>query len=724
MPNNFSVNCLGIAAFTMMTTAAAQIADSPTPASPVQAPHTAPAPVATVEIKGSTETVRQNDTASRIVVTREELLKYGDRSVLEAMKRLPGVTVTDSTVRMRGLGNGYTQVLVNGERAPAGFSMETLAPDSVEKIEILRSATAEYSTQSIAGTVNVILRKAVTTKSGEVKVSIGRSPGVTAPAVNLSLSDKTAKYNYTLGASFSHSDGTTSSSGLDRAKTAANVETQLRPTSTRSHNVSTSGNVNSRVNWTLGGRDALTWQTFLNAGRFHGTADNSTATLAGPAYPYPDLQVRFDGDNTSLRSDINLVKRFAGGAKIDTKAGLYTAHTDRVMHRRGRRGADLVLDRSYATDILDRGLTTTGKYSVPLIAEHAFAFGWEAGRSKFDQQDIQVDQAFESSPALNFNNSFDATVTRLALYAQDEWDIRSGWSMYLGARWEGMRTSTTGSGFSATSSRYSIFSPLMQTLWKIPGTKSDQLRLALTRTYRAPQLSRLVQRHFYTTFNTAVSPDFVGNPTLRPELATGIDMAYERYFNAGGLISLSATSREISDFIRNTVVFDGARWVSLPTNQGRARVRSIELETKFPLKAIGSNWPVTTRASVSRNWSSVDEVPGPENRLDRQPKWSASLGADYVKGPVSAGAAFSYVSGGWTRTSVFESNFSSPKRDFETYLLYKFDPSRQLRFIALNLLAPSTINTSHYTDAGGQLESSTSNPSYRGWRLQYEQKFQ
>jgi outer membrane receptor for ferrienterochelin and colicins len=77
-----------------------------------------PRPGATIEVKASRDTVRQNDTASRSVVGHDELVKYGDASVLDALKRLPGVTVVDGGVRMRGLGGGYTQILVNGDRMP------------------------------------------------------------------------------------------------------------------------------------------------------------------------------------------------------------------------------------------------------------------------------------------------------------------------------------------------------------------------------------------------------------------------------------------------------------------------------------------------------------------------------------------------------------------------------------------------------------------------------
>jgi len=40
--------------------------------------------------------------------------------------------------------------LLNGEPAPPGFAIDSLPPDSI-KIEIVRSAVAEFSGQSIAG---------------------------------------------------------------------------------------------------------------------------------------------------------------------------------------------------------------------------------------------------------------------------------------------------------------------------------------------------------------------------------------------------------------------------------------------------------------------------------------------------------------------------------------------------------------------------------------------
>ena len=102
----------------------------------------------TVEITATRDRARQLDTAATTVVGREELLRYGDQTVADALKRVPGITIggvqgRGGEIRMRGLGNGYTQVLLNGQPVPAGFSIDTISPELIERVEIMRVASAE-----------------------------------------------------------------------------------------------------------------------------------------------------------------------------------------------------------------------------------------------------------------------------------------------------------------------------------------------------------------------------------------------------------------------------------------------------------------------------------------------------------------------------------------------------------------------------------------------------
>lgn len=52
------------------------------------------------------------------MVGRSDIVQYGDSNLAEVLKRQPGISVTGGEVRMRGLGAGYTQILINGDPVP------------------------------------------------------------------------------------------------------------------------------------------------------------------------------------------------------------------------------------------------------------------------------------------------------------------------------------------------------------------------------------------------------------------------------------------------------------------------------------------------------------------------------------------------------------------------------------------------------------------------------
>lgn len=171
---------------------AAPPADAPKPAE-------APQQVTVSGSRGNDIDQRRNATAAKMIFGREELERNGDGSVGEMLKRVPGVTMGGppgrggaGAVRMRGLGNGYPQMLVNGERPPAGSSLDALAPDQVERIEIMRGAVAEHSTQAIAGTINIVLREGYQQKDLQLKLSDTVANGRHSPSVSPTMPGKAA----------------------------------------------------------------------------------------------------------------------------------------------------------------------------------------------------------------------------------------------------------------------------------------------------------------------------------------------------------------------------------------------------------------------------------------------------------------------------------------------------------------------------------------------------
>ncbi|WP_314442417.1 TonB-dependent receptor plug domain-containing protein [Massilia timonae] len=700
---------------------------------PSDPPPVSPDAMQKVEVKADANSYdpRRDDTASRIVVSNEEIKRYGDTSVLDVFKRLPGITVGGGggrgagEIRMRGLGSGYTQILINGERAPAGFDIDQLSPDVIERIEILRAASAEFSTQSIAGTINIVLKRVVRKAQRELRVGYGKSEDASNPSASLNMSDRLDALSYSLGASVWRFN-------FDRPQPYEETQidpegrlTQLRRTEQNDSGSPKGFNLTPRLNWTLENGDTVSWQTMASYNRndYHGDAVTTTALGAPPMYDVRDMNS--GGSFVMLRSDVNWVHNLEEGAKLDLKLGVNGTRNRGDWREFDYRLDELARDSTVLSATDERGLTSVGKYTTPWGKDHALAMGWDAGYTRREdaRDESEVFPLFEREQVTNEN--YDATIKRLALYIQDEWNVSKQWSMYAGLRWEGLETTSEGNTFETSTNRASVFSPLAQTLYKIPDSR-DQVRLALTRTFKAPSASNLIPRRFTTPNNSQTDPDYRGNPDLQPELATGIDAAYEHWWAEKALLSASVSVRRIEDYTRQGLILEDGRWIQTPVNDGDALTRSLELEAKFPLSAVMEDVPeIDLRASVSRNWSEVDAVPGPDNRLDQQVPLSATLGIDYKTrdGNLSTGASFAFKDGGPVRVNVEQSRYQSVRRDLDVYALWKFNPKYQLRLAASNLLSQDGVSDSRYTDEFGTLRRTSFSEGHTMARVTLESRF-
>ncbi len=709
-------------------------------AAPATAP-VEPAPVQKVEIKGAAASydARRNDTATKIVVTQEEILRNGDTTVGEVLKRLPGVTVggvqgRGGDIRMRGLGSGYTQVMLNGEPSPAGFSLDSLTPDMIERIEIMRAATAEYSTQAIAGAINIVLKRAIVTAQREIKAGAQQENGKLGSSVNFQFSDRKGPLSYAIGGGLTYAKFNRPSRDISSAQDAAGSDVMLRDGENFSHGSFQSINLSPRINFTLGPGDVLTSQSFININRFDAHNGGNVATLLGAAPQYTGTIIDVNSDFEMVRTDLSWNRKLAGGAKLDTKLGVNYNHRQSTAPSEQYIGNDvLALNRLITSGSSDKGVTANGKYSTPIIENHALAIGWDAAYSRRNENRIQRETAVVAQPnlpayaqAADLDQYFDATVGRLALFAQDEWNITQRWSVYFGLRWEGIDTRSEGNTYNAIDNKSSVWSPLFQTLWKLPDSKNDQVRFGITRTYKAPSVNSLIPRRFASNNNSATSPDTQGNPLLKPELAWGMDLSFEHYLPDGGLLTASTFVRRIQDITHNQVsLASNGLWVSMPVNDGVANTRGIELEAKLPLRALWKDAPaIDMRANAARNWSTLTTVPGPDNRLDQQTPFSGTVGADYKLHPrLTLGGSYSFQSGGPVRISVNQYAYSVPKRSLDMYALWKFAPKQQLRLSFANALHQNNITESSYVDASGTQRERTITPTSAVVRAMLEMSF-
>ena len=160
--------------------------------------------------------------------------------------------------------------------------------------------------------------------------------------------------------------------------------------------------------------------------------------------------------------------------------------------------------------------------------------------------------------------------------------------------------------------RSRVFSPLLHAVWKPDPKGRDQVRMSLTRSYRAPSTGTLIARPTLSTrfpvdvTNDPTSPDRAGNPDLKPELATGIDLAFERYLSGGGLLSNpvgTGTGTAQAGFVGNCSI-KGKIYPLVPQHQA-----SFSAEYRSdPFTAYGQNWQLVGQGDISYESSKFVQV--------------------------------------------------------------------------------------------------------------------
>lgn len=719
--------------------AMAQGAPAPAPAVPgAPAPTPAPAPAEApaserVEVRGQRQTdtdARRESTAAKIIIGREQIEQYGDSNLGELLKRLPGVTTEGRPgrgggPRMRGLGSGYTQILVDGERIQGGLSLDSIDPDQVERIEILRAPTAETGARAIAGTINIVTRDGFTRKLNDLTLGVGLENGRASPNLSWNREDRQGEMNYNLSLALRERHGLDQAVERVQAPGIDQTETSVTPSSGRNLHA------NARLRWRLEQGGQLMLMPLLVLSQWEGSRRSSVSGTGDIDY------ARSEGANEGQFSLLRLngTGRWVlpDGGWLELRGGAGQGRSRNEGQRQAFDAAGALLT---VRDEHRESRETTGnlqlKYSSLLAESHQFVAGLELeGGQREEVQDIRDN----GLPQLtDFGNNLAARSHRVAVYAQDEWSIHKQWAVHAGLRWEGMRTQgQTGEPGGESSNRSSVWTPLLHTVWKLDPEGQDQLRLSLTRSYRAPTLQNLLGRPSISSRfplpgdNSATSPDRAGNPALAPELATGVDLALERYLPAGGMWSVNLFHRRIQDLIRTVTTLeavswsDTPRWVARPQNIGDAWTQGIELEAKFRLNVVWPEAPaLDLRANASLFRSRVMSVPGPDNRLDQQPGGTANLGADYrIPGwPLTVGGNLNHTPGYTTRLSDTQWLVQPRKRVLDAYLLWTLRPDLRLRLSANNLGPEDAWSRSAVADE----TATTTNPTWVNWRLQLEAK--
>jgi outer membrane receptor for ferrienterochelin and colicins len=642
---------------------------------------------------GSTE-LRRAASVAKQIYGREELDRFGDTNALDVLRRLPGVNVGSGGPRMRGLGAGYTQILINGDPAPQGFNLDQLSPLQIERIEVLRAPTAEQSTQAVAGTINIILKDAPRRSQRSLRLGIG--DGRDRPMANTNLTIGESKGPLALSVPLSLFE-------WDR-ENRTTVERQMAGTNglpARSEQMGAGAswgwgyNLAPRLNIKFSDEQTLSLASFFQKGYWNNRTDYTNRVLAGT--PVLDDDSLGEGTWENRRGNLTWAHRFREDQRIEIRAGVQQSRW--TFDSRNMRASALQLRSQGGGQ--DDGITQAGKYSLLLGTAHTLTAGWDLEQRDRHERRETTDGAGNALLPAFEGQPFEAQVRRQAFYVQDEWEISPQWQLYLGLRQERIASEST-SATNPVRNESSVLSPLAHVTYKFDPKGRDMIRASLTRSYKAPGLGTLLARPqinaAYTNTNitnTALASDRIGNPTLAPELATGLDIAYEKYLANGGLISVGIFHRQLSDVVRNvtalrTVSWASApRWVTEPLNFSDATTSGVELEVRgraadlLP-KLLGNAKALNLRASVNLYRSRVAALEGPDNRLDGQQPWSATLGFDQrISGlPLNVGGSVSLSPGYDTRQTEDQWVRRSSTRSVDVFAQMFISQTMSLRVAA------------------------------------------
>jgi len=678
-----------------------------------------PSVIQRVEIvarQGSTE-LRRAASFAKQIYGREELDRYGDTNALDVMRRLPGVNVDSGGPRMRGLGSGYTQILINGDPAPPGFNLDQLSPSQIERIEVIKASTAEQSSQAVAGSINVILKEASRRSLSSLRLGLASGKDRPLGNVNYSISESVGPFNMSLPISLFEWNREIRNT-VDRKMAGSDGQTAVSEQLGKINSWGWGYNFAPRFNYKVSDEQTIALATFFQKGYWNNRTDyTNRAVLGNPIFDDNAIQ---NGYWENRRGNLTWINRFSEDQRIEIKAGV----------QQSRSAFDLRNLRLGATQLQTAGsnqddtITQAGKYSQLLGSAHTLTAGWDLeNRERLERRTTTNGAGIALLPSFE-GQAFEAQMRRQAYYIQDEWEISPQWQLNLGLRNERIASESKNATL-PVSNVSSVLSPLAHVTYKFDPKSRDMVRASLTRSYKAAGLNALLARPVVNSAyantsqtNTYLAPDRIGNPTLSPELATGLDIAYENYLSNDGIFSVGVFHRNLTNVVRNltelrSVPWAAApRWITQPQNFSDAVTSGLEFELRgrasdLMPQLMGNVKALNLRSSLSFYRSSIAALPGPNNRLDGQQPWSANLGFDQrISGlPLSVGGNLSITPGYDTRQTTEQYFKRSSTKGIDLFAMMPLSPSMSIR-------AAASAGVQQFGPPNGSTQTLMSNGDY------------
>ncbi len=682
-----------------------------------------------VEVKAKSEVENQRrDAAAKSIVSNADLIRYGDTNITEAMKRVPGVIVVKGVMQLPGLSSGYTQILVDGE-PPRGIGINDIPMQSIERVEIYRLGSAEFSSQGVAGTINIILKKVPQNKQHTLTLALSHETKST-PSINWMSSDKWDDLSYSITAS-ARQYATASTTKVHTYERYFQDD-QIREYSQTQNSEFPIQNlfVSPVIQYKKPDGFNLKITSHLQSSDGENARTQNYAFHSATPLPYPHIQQSNQLRDRNAGTTIKLLDTLGEATKLDLSINASGRrskflNTDKHFDQQDR----FIFERQAHIREQENRVSTSLKLTAPSNEEHDIVGGITFSSINTHNERNQELNIFNPPPEPIDNSSNHQTnhsvVNTYAAFIQDEWKFRKESSAYVGLRWENVNVSSGGNEQFNAENTSSVWSPIVQTLWQLNPDNTDRLRFGVSRTFKAPPHFFIVSPRYLAPNNSAIRPGFRGNPNLKPELAWSFEASYEHNDKEELSYSVKAVVRKIAGLHRMQVSYIDQFWWNQAINAGDAISKRIDFNTQFPLKRfLATQQNINISVDVSKNWSSISYLPAPDNKLTPIP-FNAGLSIDFTANdiPFSMGSSLQYQQARAVLVDTNQRAFPQSSVNLDIYTLWKFTPKTKLRLAIDNLLKRQLSYVEHWFNSEHDIWQTSQDKSYRRLRLTFDHGF-
>lgn len=524
---------------------------------------------------------RSTDTAPVLSYDLKYFQKFEPNTVGDMLKRVPGVGFVGSDVmeydgaQLRGLGGGYTQVLINGKQVPGAgddrsFWVDRIPAEMVERVEILRSNSANRSGDAVAGAINIILRDSYSFDGTYFRAGLNRwYDGESNPTLGAVTSGDFAGGRILAGinvqdryrAKEKRSDRFTDPS-LDELVSWED-QNEVKDGRDYSANLSYIVNVGETGRFSVDGFFVKTDRDVTEVSFEEELDDDETINARVPGLnPIEQknwgIGAGYEFDLAGGATEISVDHaRFQDNSASTEESHAYVSDASNWDQVWSIDGADWDGSEAEAesvdADDAETGLKLSHKRRIGKAVEVEFGVDYRNKKRDITYTTLEWEGENEGDPVVYEPDGIVASVIeekRLDPYIQFNGKAgKLGWE--VGLRYEttdsDIRFVEDGDVEGASSADYNELLPSIHLKWEL--TEVERISLSLAGSVKRPNFNELIPALLDGEFG---DNDYIGNPQLQAETANGVDLGYERQLGNRGVFGVNLFYRKIDNLIELT----------------------------------------------------------------------------------------------------------------------------------------------------------------------------